>query len=230
MSKRDLVEVLRQSGAGIFDPDPWTAACAWDEWVEYWEDALYDVRQYNDLEMLHALLETGVPVPAEIARQLLTGEIARQLQLPELKGPPNRARAIKESPEDVVMLVHMAIDEGYKFPASDGSSDENNAFAEVARRLGCKPSTVRGYWKQVPAEERNRIRQSLQQVEEPLDAVDDFHLVPGVGWRRRSILSQRALEEEEKWYAELDRWAAEVKERYRSFRRRIGLPDPFDEE
>ena len=219
MSKYDLVEILRMSGARIFDPDPWTAACAWNDWGESWEDALQDVRLYNDRKKLEALLDTGIPVPAEIARQLL-----------ELKGPPNRPLAIKDSPEEVVMMVHMAIRDGYKFPASNGSSDENNAFAEVARWLGCKPSAVRGYWKQVPAEERDRIRQELQQPEEPLDAVDDFHLVPGVGWRRRSILSQRALEEEEKRYAEFEQWAAGVKERYRSFRRRIGLPEAFDEE
>ena len=219
MSKFYLVETLRRIGAEIFDPDPWTAACAWDHWVEVCEDALQDVRQYNNWRKLHALLESGVPVPAEVARQLL-----------DLKGPPNRALAIAESPDVVVMYVWMAIDEGYKFPASNGSSDENDAFTHVAKWLGCEPSAVRGYWRKLTAAERNRIRQELHQLEEPLDPADDFHFVPGVGWRRRSVLSQRALEEEEKRYAEFEQWAAGVKERYRSFRRRIGLPEAFDEE
>lgn len=148
----ESVESLRELAAHMCDPDPVTAAWATECWVLRWEDAVRDVRQYNDRRLLHNMLDTGYPVPAESARQLL-----------DLKGPPNRAPSIRADPEEVVTAVYIAIEQGYKFPASNGSSDENNAFAVVARWYGCKPSAVRAYYRQVPAEERKRVKQEVEE-------------------------------------------------------------------
>jgi hypothetical protein len=125
------------------DPNPEMVQLMVDMWANYWRLALRRARQFNDRERLHAMLDTGHPVPAKIARQLL-----------DLKGPSNRPPAIDYSPVQVAVMVRQAICEGVKFADS---------FDEVARRLGCKRSAVETYYRACPGDVRQRIKQVLQE-------------------------------------------------------------------
>ena len=134
---------MTEPEAYLPDSNPEMVQMMVDLWAGYWRLALRRVREFNDREMLHAMLDTGHPVPAKIARQLL-----------DLKGPANRPPAIDLTPEQVSVMVRQAICEGVKFADS---------FDEVARRLGCKRSAVETYYRACPGDVRQRIKQVLQE-------------------------------------------------------------------
>ena len=148
---RSLAPILQVWVEFMNSTDPEMVEMGAVVWVGLWDLALERAREYNDRGMLSDMLDIGHPVPAAIARELL-----------DLKGPRNRPPALTLRPEHVVTMVRAAICEGHKFPASDGSSEENTAFDEVARRLRCKPSVVAASYKRCPVEVRAEIKRRVE--------------------------------------------------------------------
>ena len=147
--------------AGMSDPDPERAQFYAKAWAKWWEEALSKVRQFNDREFLQGMLDTGYPVPAEIARQLL-----------DLKGPRHRPSATRLTPEEVVFFVRAAISEGHKFPASDGANEGHSAFDVVAERIGCDVNAVRTQYKNCPREVRDEIKQRREEFDRHWEDID----------------------------------------------------------
>ena len=143
----DVPDHLRLVIEEMADPDPERAAVFHRLWAHHWRTAIREAREFNDRELLHAMLDTGHPVPADIARQLLGLK-------KNGKGAPATIRA---TPEDVVEWVRQAILEGH--PYADGA-----AFAAVARQLGCSTSTVRARYRECPPAMRAQIKRDVEQL------------------------------------------------------------------
>ena len=136
-------------------PDPQHAAAFERLWAHHWRTAIREAREFNDRELLHAMLDTGHPVPADIARQLLGLK-------KNGKGAP---AAIRGTPEDVVEWVRRAILGGH--PYADGA-----AFAAVARQLGCSTSTVRNRYRECPPAVRKQIKRDVEEFHGLLENIN----------------------------------------------------------
>jgi hypothetical protein len=159
----DLVVSLQECRRMMRHPDPYSAQYWRRLWLGSWAVAIRRVQVYNCRRLLDWLLDTGEPVPADIARQLMG-----------LKGPPNRPPAIRETPDAVVRRVRRAILDGHRFDSTDDSAACNPAFVAVAEQLGCSPGTVERYYDQCPQEVRDYIKSEEEAERRLIESVKDL--------------------------------------------------------
>lgn len=140
------MEAARWLIENMDDPDPARVERVKSLWGELWGVALEEVRESNDRQLMERMLDSGVCVPAEHARQLLT-----------LTGPKRRPSAIGETPEEVASLVRLAIIRGHRFDNRE-KAENNPAFVAVARHLDCTPAAVQHHYRKCPKEKRRAIK------------------------------------------------------------------------
>ena len=113
-----------------------------------WYMAMKDART-GDRKLMYRLLDTGEPVPASAAYELLT-----------LKSPRGRPR--KWQPEEVVEAVRWAIINGHPY-RFEGEAEDNDALSEAARRLEIHREHVKRLYISVPQNRREEIKNDMEQ-------------------------------------------------------------------
>ncbi len=130
-----------------------------------WSFALDDARD-GDRHLVNALLHSGEPIPGDA-----------YVALQEMENP--RGHPLKITPERAVEQVRLAILRGYSYVVA-ADPNENEAFAEAARRLGVSAGTVKRHYLKMKKEDRDEIKRQMEQ------AVERIERTTGISFKERT--------------------------------------------